>query len=138
MEIVIALHPDQELILVRSQKTIISSLFEKGKIIYASMPLWIPTAFNSVQEAKKQITGITINAPLYDMEKGCLSCPVLIKTKRGDFKSSLAFVKGQLDPALTLENKKPFPLKVKIFRLGECSSPSPNYYELKNIVWKKL
>ena len=48
MQIVIAPHPTEELILIRTQKELIKSLFEKGSLIYSHTPLWIPTPFESV------------------------------------------------------------------------------------------
>ena len=35
------------------------------------------------------------------------------------------------------KNDSTFPLPVKIFRLGECTSPKPGVYELSSTVWKK-
>ena len=143
--IVIIPHPTEELILIREQKKMISDIFEKGKIIYAHLPLWIPTAFETVEQAKNEIDGITINTPQYDENKECIVCPVEIKTKDGKvLESKLDFIHGlprhyakQSDEAINT-NEKVFPLAVKIFRLGICTSPKPDVFELSSSVWKKI
>ncbi len=139
--IVIIPHPTEELILIREQKKMISYLFEKGKIIYAHMPLWIPTDFETLEQAKNEITGITINTPQFDEEQKCIECPVEIKTKDSKRQCSLPYIHLEQLPAnfYTFKDavKKTFPLTLKIFRLGECSV-NENIYTLSNTSWKKF
>ena len=144
--IVIAPHSDLELKLITAQKKIIRQIFDiNNQIIpYSAMPLWIYTDFESVQQAKQKITDITILAPEYDEPKGCLVCPVEIKTDDGIINSRLDFIYGvprhceeRSDVAIHIDDS-PFPLPVKIFRLGECTSPSPDVFELSNTKWVKL
>ena len=92
--IVIAPHQDLELKLINAQKKIIRQIFDINNqiISYSAMPLWIRTEFESVQQAKEKIMGITILAPEYAVQKGCLVCPVEIKTDDGIVNSSLDFI----------------------------------------------
>ena len=143
--IVIAPHSDLELKLINAQKKIIKQIFYiNNQIIpYSAMPLWIHTNFESVQQAKAKITDITILAPEYDVQKGYLVCPVEIKTDDGIVNSSLDFIhlrrhcEERSDVAIHITDPT-FPLPVKIFRLGECTSPSPDVFELSNTKWVKL
>lgn len=144
--IVIAPHQDLELKLINAQKKIIKQIFDINNqiISYSAMPLWIFTDFESVQQAKQKITDITILAPEYDVQKGCLVCPVEIKTIDGIINSRLDFIYGvprhceeRSDAAIHITDTT-FPLPVKIFRLGECTSPSPDVFELSNTKWVKL
>ena len=144
--IVIVPHPDIELKLINAQKNIIRQLFDINKKLlpYSAMPLWIATEFDSLQQAKTQIKGITIMAPKYDEEKGCLVCPVEIQTDDGIIKSCLDFIhkaQGHCEEpgneAIHIADEI-FPLEVKIFRLGECNSSKPGVFELSSTVWKKL
>ena len=67
--IVIVPHRDLELKLINAQKKIIKQIFDYNeKIIpYAAMPLWIPTDFTTVEEAKNAITKVTVTAPQIDV-----------------------------------------------------------------------
>ena len=140
--VVIVPHPDIELKLVKAQKKMISLISDgRGEnIIYPSMPLWIKTPFESVEQAKKEIKSVTVLEPEYDDD--CITCPVKIECAGGDIlKSNLDFISG-LSPLAVPElvegrNNDIFPLPVKIFRLGECTSPKPGVYELSSTVWKK-
>lgn len=142
MQIVIAPHPTEELILIRTQKELIKNLFEKGSLIYSHTPLWIPTPFESVKQAKKEIKSISVLAPEYDEKEDAVICPVKIETTGGEcLESKLEFIHCHCEKrhdATIHTNDKTFPLPLKIFRLGECTSPSPNVYELASTVWKKL
>ena len=92
--IVIVPHRDLELKLIKSQKEIIRQLAEKeaDKIFYASIPLWIKTDFESVEQAKKQIKSVTVLEPQYDDEG--IFCPVEIESVSGDvFESKLDFIR---------------------------------------------
>lgn len=143
--IVIVPHLDLELKLITAQKKIIRQIFDiNNQIIpYSAMPLWIYTDFESVQQAKEKITGITILAPEYNEQKGCLVCPVEITSDDGIINGSLDFIhlrrhyEERSDVAIHITDPT-FPLPVKIFRLGECSSPSPDVFELSNTKWVKL
>ena len=144
--IVIVPHRDLELKLINSQKKIIRQIIQSNAdvIPYAAMPLWIPVEFETVEQAKKEIQKVTVMAPEYD-EEGCFVCPVKIECADGKIlERKLDFVRGL--PHLTVpepvegrndENDSTFPLPVKIFRLGECTSPKPGVYELASSVWKK-
>ena len=136
--IVIVPHRDLELKLINSQKKIIKEIFDYKKecFPYAVMPLWIPTDFTSVEEAKNAITKVTVLPPEYDENKEGLFCPVQIETASGNvLESKLNFITGL--PRFA-RNDDTFPLPVKIFRLGECTCPKPGVYELSSPVWKKL
>lgn len=145
--IVIVPHQDIELKLINSQKRIISELIKKNKdlIPYASMPLWVETEFKSIEEAKTQIKKITIFQPEYDVQKKALVCPVEIRTEDKILTVSLDFIfrhcedseHSEEDAAIHIDDEI-FPLDVKIFRLGECTSSKPGIFELSNTVWKKL
>ena len=137
--IVIVPHRDLELKLINAQKKIIKQIFDYDKKIipYAAMPLWIPTEFATVDEAKNTISKVTVLAPEYDENKEGLFCPVQIETAGGTIlKSKLNFIHGL--PRSARNDESIFPLPVKIFRLGECTSPKPDVYELSSPVWKKL
>ena len=142
--VVITPHPTQELLLIKYQKQMISLLFTPGTLIYAHQPLWIPTDFESVDQAKKEINSVTVLAPEYDENGEGLFCPVKIQTVGGEYlESKLDFIHGLPhcvvpEPVEGRNDDNIFPLTLKIFRLGECTSPSPNVYELCNVVWKKL
>ena len=139
--IVIVPHRDLELKLINSQKKIIKQIFDYNKevIPYAAMPLWIPVEFASVEEAKTAITKVTVLAPEYDDNQATLFCPVQIKTNDGSvLKNKLNFIHGLPRFARNDESDETFPLEVKIFRLGESTSPKPGVYELSSPVWKKL
>ncbi len=133
--------------LIQAQKKIIGELINKndGSIPYAGMPLWIKTEFENVEQAKKEITGITIISPEYDEQKKCFVCPVKIKTNTRIINSNMDFINrhcedsehSEEDAAIHIDDKI-FPLDVKIFRLGECTSSKPGIFELSNTVWKKL
>ncbi len=141
--VVIVPHPTEELRLIKYQKELIRSLFTPGALIYAHQPLWITTTFESVEQAKKEIKSVTVLAPESDENAEGIFCPVKIETLGGDcLESKLDFICGlprfaRNDTAIHT-NEDLFPLSLKIFRLGECTSPSPNIYELSNVVWKKL
>ena len=155
--IVIVPHRDIELKLINSQKKIIKDIFDfdKEQLPYAAMPLWIQTDFESVELAKKEITQVTVFAPEYDDEQKSLVCPVKIEKKNGNiFESELNFISGlprfarndvqsfrhceeRSDVAIQAYDDT-FPFPVKIFRLGECTSPKPDVYELSSTVWKKI
>ena len=69
-------------------------------------------------------------------------CPVKIETVGGKvLESKLDFIichcEEQSDVAIHV-NDGTFPLCLKIFRLGECTSTKPGVYELSSVVWKKL
>ena len=144
--IVIVPHRDLELKLITAQKKIIKEIYDCNieMIPYAVMPLWIQTDFESVDDAKKEITHVSILAPEYDDEQKGLVCPVKIEKKNGNiFESELNFISGlprhceeRSDVAIQAYDDT-FPLPVKIFRLGECTSPKPGVYELSSPVWKK-
>jgi hypothetical protein len=143
--IVIVPHLDLELKLITAQKKIIRQIFDINNqiISYSAMPLWIHTDFESLQQAKEKITGITILAPEYNEQKGCLVCPVEITSDDGIINGSLDFIhlhrhcEKRNDIAINLDDS-PFPLPVKIFRLGECTSSKPCVFELSNTKWVKL
>ena len=141
--VVIVPHPTEELRLIKYQKELIRSLFTPGALIYAHQPLWITTTFESVEQAKKEIKSVTVLAPEYEENGEGVFCPVKIETLGGDcLDSRLDFICGlprfaRNDTAIHT-NEDIFPLSLKIFRLGECTSPSPNVYELSSTVWKKL
>ena len=141
--IVIVPHRDIELKLINAQKKIIKDIFnnENNCIPYAAMPLWIQTDFENVEQAKKEITHVTVFAPEFDDKQECLICSVEIKTLDGIKKSKLDFIRGlprfaHNDVAIHIDAET-FPLPVKIFRLGECISSKPGVYELTSSVWKK-
>ena len=154
--IVIVPHRDLELKLINAQKKLIKEIFkgDNGIMPYAAMPLWIPVDFKTVEEAKAEITKVTVLAPEYD-EEGCFVCPVKIENVNGEtLQSKLDFIRGlprfarndvqsfrhceeRSDVAIQSYDNT-FPLTVKIFRLGECTSPKPGVYELASTVWKKL
>ena len=137
--IVLTPHPTEELKLIKYQKELVRRLFTPGALIYAHQPLWIPANFESVEQAKKEIKSVTISAPEYDEERECYICPVKIETVGGTcLESKLDFIHELPRRSAIHINKDLFPLPLKIFRLGECTSPSPGFYELKNTVWKKL
>ena len=141
--IVIVPHRDIELKLINAQKKLIKQIFDYNKNIipYAAMPLWIPTDFTTVEEAKNAITKVTVLAPQFDENKEVLFCPVQIGTKDGKLlQSKLNFIHGlpRRSPPRNDAGDKTFPLPVKIFRLGECTSPKPGVYELSSPVWKKI
>ncbi len=158
--IVISLHPTEELKLIKYQKELVRCLFSPGALIYAHQPLWIPTTFTSIQKAKDNITGVTLTGVEYDEKEERVICPVKISTIGGDYlESKLDFIHRlprhsvprndgafsapgnsshcERSAAIHINNDL-FPLPLKIFRLGECTSPSPGVYELSNVVWKKL
>ena len=137
--IVIIPHPTEELVLIQTQKKLIAQVFEKGKIIYAHAPLWIPTNFETVEQAKKEIKSVTVLAPAYDENKEDLICPVRITINNGKvLESRLDFIHGGRNDAAIQFNESTFPLSLKIFRLGICTSPKPGVYELSSSVWKKI
>lgn len=137
--IVIALHPTEELRLIKLQKELVKEFFVPGGLVHAHQPLWIETGFESVEQAKKEITNVTILAPQYDEVEGCVVCPVKIQVANGkELESRLDFICGLPRRFVPYNEKDIFPLALKIFRLGECTSPSPGVYELCNVVWKKL
>ena len=144
--IVVAPHPTEELKLIKYQKALIKKLFVPGVIIYAHQPLWIETDFTSVQEAKESITGVTLTGVEYDESSGIITGKVMIdpRVKPEDdkkiiTKQPLIHIKGTIPNIQSvLQDTSLFPLPLKIFRLGECTCPSPGVYELKNTVWKKL
>ena len=142
--VVITPHPTEELKLIKYQKELIRRLFTSGTLIYAHQPLWIPTDFESVDQAKKEIKSVTVLASEYDEKKECIICPVKIETAGGEYlESKLDFIHGLPhyvvpEPVEGRNDDNIFPLPLKIFRLGECTSPSPNVYELSSTVWKKL
>ena len=138
--IVIVPHRDLELKLINAQKKIIRQIFDYDKKIipYAAMPLWIPTEFETLDEAKNAITKVTVLAPEFD-GKGCFVCPVQIETTGGNvLESRLDFIRHCERSVAIQAYDETFPLDVKIFRLGECTSPKPDVYELSSPVWKKL
>ena len=150
--IVIVPQRDLELKLINAQKKLIKEIFkgDNGIMPYAAMPLWIPVDFKTVEEAKAEITKVTVLAPEYDEDEGYFVCPVKIENVNGDtLQSKLDFIRG-LQPFAVPElvegrndvaiqsYDNTFPLTVKIFRLGECTSPKPGVYELASTVWKKL
>ena len=139
---VIVPHPTEELKLIKYQKELIGRLFRPGALIYAHQPLWIPTSFTSLQEAKENIAGVTLTGFEYDEKEECIICPVKIRTAGGDFmESKLEYIHGlprHSVPRNDAAIHDIFPMPLKIFRLGECTSPSPGVYELSNAVWKKL
>ena len=131
--VVLSPHPTEELKLIKYQKELIRRLFTPGTIVYAHQPLWIPVDFESVQEAKEKITGVTLTGVEYDEKNKIVMC-----VGEG-VKFPLIHIEGDIpNVQAALADTSLFPLPLKIFRLGECTSPSPNVYELKNIVWKKL
>lgn len=135
--IVITPHPTEELILIHEQKKLIASMYAPGKIVYAHTPLWIDTEFESVEQAKKEITTVIIETPEYDENEECIVCPVKINTVDGKvLESKLVFIHGRNVAVINVEDGT-FPLTLKIFRLGECNSPKPGVYELSSVVWKK-
>ncbi|MBO4532332.1 MAG: hypothetical protein J5726_01350 [Treponema sp.] len=149
--IVITPHPTEELKLIKYQKELIRRLFTPGALIYAHQPLWIPAQFESIEQAKKEIKSVTVLAPEYDENGEGVFCPVRIQTVGGEcLESKLDYIHGLPRFARNDEhchcersaaihtNEDLFPLPLKIFRLGECTSPSPNVYELSSTVWKKL
>ena len=141
--IVIVPHRDLELKLINSQKKLIRLIFKSSSFTpYAAMPLWIPTTFETVEQAKKEIKSISVLAPEYDEKEDAVICPVKIETTGGEcLESKLEFIHCHCEKrhdATIHTNDKTFPLPLKIFRLGECTSPSPNVYELASTVWKKL
>lgn len=132
-QIVIALHPTEELRLIKYQKELVRRLFTPGVLIYAHQPLWIPVDFESLQEAKESIMGVTLTGVEYDEKNKMVVC-----VGEG-VKFPLIHIKGDTpNVQAALQDAPLFPLPLKIFRLGECTSPSPNVYELSNVVWKKL
>ena len=137
--IVIVPHPTEELILIRAQKKLIAQLFQAKKLIYAHTPLWIETLFADVEQAKKEITGVTVLAPEYEDAEKCIVCPVVIQSESGKTRIKLRFIEGkELPQQIDAGDCGEFPLALKIFRLGECTCPKPGVYELSNCVWKKL
>ena len=155
--IVIVPHRDLELKLINAQKKLIKEIFKGDNEItpYAAMPLWIPVDFKTVEEAKAEITKVTVLAPKYDEDEECFVCPVKIECVGVDvLESKLDFIHGlprrcaprnDTGPSCHCERSvaiqaydETFPLSLKIFRLGECTSPKPGVYELASTVWKKL
>lgn len=145
--IVITPHPTEELKLIKYQKELVRRLFTPGALVYAHQPLWFPVDFASVQEAKESITGVTLTRVEYDEKNKMIVCigevamgslPFAKLRNRGS-KGPLVHIQGDIpNVQAALQDATLFPLPLKIFRLGECTSPSPNVYELSNVVWKKL
>ena len=135
--IVIVPHPTEELLLIKTQKELIRTLFEPGKIIYAHTPLWITTPFETAEQAKKEITGINVNAPQYEESTKTIVCNIQIETKNGIINGKLDFIDGTLCPCKLQNDKALYPLRINIFRIGECTV-NKNIYELCNTSWKKL
>ena len=144
MWIAVAPHPTEELKLIKYQKELVRRLFTPGTLVYAHQPLWIPTNFTSVQEAKEKITGVTLTGVEYDEKNKMVMCVGEVEggslsLSKGHSKFPLLHLKGDIpNVQAVLQDTQLFPLPLKIFRLGECTSPSPGVYELKNTVWKKL
>ena len=142
MWIAVAPHPTEELKLIKYQKELVRRLFTPGTLVYAHQPLWIPTNFTSVQEAKEKITGITLTGMEYDEKNKMVVCvgEVALREPHGpQFILPFIHLEGDIpNVQAVLQDTQLFPLPLKIFRLGECTSPSPNVYELSNVVWKKL
>ena len=142
MWIAVAPHPTEELKLIKYQKELVRRLFTPGTLVYAHQPLWIPTNFTSVQEAKEKITGITLTGMEYDEKNKMVVCvgEVALREPQGpQFILPFIHLEGDIpNVQAVLQDTQLFPLPLKIFRLGECTSPSPNVYELSNVVWKKL
>ena len=139
--IVIVPHRDLELKLINTQKKIIKQIFDYNKniITYAAMPLWIPTEFATIEDAKNAITKVAVLAPEFDENKEGIFCPVQIGTNDGIIQESkLNFIHGLPRYARNDDDDGTFPLPVKIFRLGECTSPKPGVFELASPVWKKI
>ena len=162
--IVIAPHPTEELRLINYQKELVRRLFTPGALVYAHQPLWFPVDFASVQEAKECITGVTLTGVEYDVDAGVINVLVKIDPRVkpeddiGEYKPEddiggealrkaqgphtklpLLHIEGDIpNVQAALKDTPLFPLPLKIFRLGECTSPSPGVYELRNIIWKKL
>ena len=143
--IVIVPHKDIELKLINSQKNIIKNIINNtnNQIPYAFMPLWIKTDFSSTNDAKEKIQRIIILNPEYN-DDNSLVCPVKIETEKGILKSKLNFIcnaschcEERSDTIIHIDDDL-FPLDVKIFRLGECTSSKPGVYELSSTVWKIL
>ena len=138
--IVIVPHRDLELKLINSQKKLIRLIFKSSSFTpYAAMPLWIPTTFETVEQAKKEIKSVTVLEPEYADD--CIVCPVKIESAGGDvLESKLDFIRHceKCSDVAIQSYDETFPLPVKIFRLGECTSPKPGVYELSSTVWKKL
>ena len=142
MWIAVAPHPTEELKLIKYQKELVRRLFTPGTLVYAHQPLWIPTNFTSVQEAKEKITGINLTGMEYDEKNKMVVCvgEVALREPQGpQFILPFIHLEGDIpNVQAVLQDTQLFPLPLKIFRLGECTSPSPNVYELSNVVWKKL
>ncbi len=142
MTTVIVPHPTEELKLIKYQKELVRRLFTPGTLVYAHQPLWIPVDFKSVQEAKEKITGVTLTGVEYDEKNKMVMCvgEVALRQAQGpQFILPFIHLEGDIpNVQAVLQDASLFPLSLKIFRLGECTSPSPNVYELSNVVWKKL
>ena len=129
--IVIVPHRDLELKLINAQKKLIKEIFkgDNGITPYAIMPLWIPVDFKTVEQAKAEITKVTVLAPEYDDDIGTfVPCNDVQSFRHCEERSDVAIQAYD----------ETFPLSLKIFRLGECTSPKPGVYELSSTVWKKL
>lgn len=147
-KIVLVPHRDLELKLIRQQKAFIKQFFCKENLMYACIPLWIPVNFNNVDEAKKEIIKVTVQTLDFDEEEKLFFCPVKIETKNAEQLCKLPFVKLLNDNTSLIKelwnkdqsnfNDDFFPLDIKIFRLGICTSPKPGIYELSSPVWKKI
>ena len=146
--IVIAPHPTEELKLIKYQKALIKKLFVPDVIIYAHQPLWIETDFTSVQEAKESITGVTLTGIEYDEKNKRIVVLGEVALRQAQEPHAeqmqktwfpLIHTEGNIpDIQSVLQDTSLFPIHLKIFRLGECSSPSPEIYELSSTVWKKI
>ncbi|MCR4899642.1 MAG: hypothetical protein K5907_02375 [Treponema sp.] len=145
-QIVIVPHPTEELLLIKLQKKLIRQFFTSDGLIFACQPLWIPSVFETVEAAKAEITQITLQNPEFDSDKNQIFCPVKIQSKNKadklcDQTSTLPLVQFEnatAPAAPMLKKEELFPLSLKIFRLGESSSPCNGLHELTAAVWKKL
>ena len=103
---------------------------EKNKIVVCVGEVALRHRERHCKAGQKQSGGLFLASLRADM---------LRRAKEPQFILPFIHLEGDIpNVQAALQDAPLFPLPLKIFRLGECTSPSPNVYELRNIIWKKL
>ena len=128
-------HPTEELQLIKFQKKIIETLFEKDRIMYSQLPLWIP-----LETKPAVIKEVCFAAP--DFSDKLIFIPVTVCGNDFEIKTTLPLVHLHSGRPFSKEDIKKIPnleiKKLKIFRLGIEKELSSNSKCITDSKWIKV
>lgn len=160
--IVAVLNPNQELQIINFQKFLINQMFMDSDFICRAAPLWIPLSQfqdnlpdSDLKKYADRIKSITLNKILVtdssnldtffkSFAQKVIAVDVTVQMEDSITNSLLPLIflnlKKESDCNCLQKDftENPFPMKLKVFKIGKALTLSENARALESFVWKKI